>query len=350
MHRESDLPDPLGIEAVKPPSWIRRVVAVLLVGAVISAAMLVPIPIFYAYVPGPVRDVEKLVEVSGAEIYSSEGSLFMTTVSLDIHVTLVDWAGALFDPTTDIVMKEAVTGGRPFSEVEKQQIEEMRMSKAAAEEVAFSALGLGSPTGDGARIQEVAPETPAAEVLRKGDVILKVDGQDVSTTCDVGRRIKSKEPGERVEVTVRRNGSVKTVTVGTIPNPQDPDVALIGIFMADVNREFDPGVDVEFKTGDVAGPSAGLMLSLALYDRLTPDDVTGGRSIAGTGTIACDGAIGAIGGIEQKVAGAESEGAEIFLSPAANYEAATAAADDIEVVKVSTFSEALRFLEGLEQG
>jgi Lon-like protease len=347
MQRDTDLPAPSGVEPVKQPPLIRRLVAILLLAGVVAAAVFVPIPIFYAYVPGPVRDVERLVEVSGAEIFSSEGSLYMTTVSLDIQVTFVEWVGALFDPTTDIVMKEAVTQGRPFSEVEKQQIEEMRASKLAAEEVVFSALGLGSPTGDGARIQEVAPGTPAEALLRKGDVLLKIDGEVVHTTCDVGRRVKDREPGDDVDVTVRRNGSTRTFTVGTIADPQDPDLPLIGIFMADVNREFEPGIDVEFKTGEVAGPSAGLMLSLALYDRLTPEDVTGGRSIAGTGTIACDGAVGAIGGIEQKVAGAEREGAEIFLAPAANYEAARDAAGDIEVVKVSTFAAALRYLEGL---
>lgn len=350
MHRESDLPAPAGVEPVKTSPLLRRLVAVVLMLGVAFAALRLPIPIFYAYLPGPVRDVERLVEVRGAETYSSEGSLYLTTVSVDIEVTFVDWVAAVVDPNTDIVMKEAVTQGQSFSDLEKQQIEEMKSSKLAAEEVVFSALGLGSPTGDGARIQEVAPGTPAAEHLRKGDVLLKVDGEDVDTTCDVGRSVKDRHPGDTVRVTVSRNGRPRTFTVETIPDPQDPDIPLIGIFMTDVNRQFDPGIKVGFKTGEIAGPSAGLMFSLALYDRLTPDDVTGGRDIAGTGTIGCDGAIGAIGGIEQKVAGAEKEGAEIFLAPAANYEAAKAAAKDIEVVKVSTFSTALRYLEGLEQG
>jgi Lon-like protease len=116
-----------------------------------------------------------------------------------------------------------------------------------------------------------------------------------------------------------------------------------------VNRRFDPGLAVEFATGKIGGPSGGLMMTLALYDQLTPDDITGGRTVAGTGTIACDGGVGAIGGIEQKVAGAEEAGAEIFLAPAANVPAARKVARDIEVVSISTFDEALRYLEGLPE-
>ncbi len=117
--------------------------------------------------------------------------------------------------------------------------------------------------------------------------------------------------------------------------------------MDDVNRKFDPGFDISFDTGKIGGPSGGLMMTLALYDQLTPDDLTGGRKVAGTGTIGCDGGVGPIGGIEQKIAGAEEAGAEIFLAPAGNAAAAERVAEDIEVVSVATFDDALRYLEGL---
>ena len=118
--------------------------------------------------------------------------------------------------------------------------------------------------------------------------------------------------------------------------------------MSDVDYSYDPGIEVDFQTGRIAGPSAGLMFSLALYDRLTSQDLTGGRAVAGTGTIDCDGGVGPIGGVEQKVAGAEREGAEIFLAPAANAQTAQSAARDIEVVSISSFSDAVGYLQGLE--
>ncbi len=148
-------------------------------------------------------------------------------------------------------------------------------------------------------------------------------------------------------MTIRRDGDRKTVTLRTVPNPQDPSSAFVGVQMSDVDYEFDPGAEVRFKTGEIAGPSAGLMFALALYDRVTPDDLTQGRKIAGTGEIACDGGVGPIGGIEEKVAAAERIGAEVFLAPAANADAARGAADELEVVAVSNFNDAVEFLEGL---
>jgi PDZ domain-containing protein len=149
-------------------------------------------------------------------------------------------------------------------------------------------------------------------------------------------------------MTVSRDGRLQTFSLGTVADPSDPSSPLVGIFMRDINFRFDPDLKVEFDTQEIAGPSAGLMMTLALYDRLTPDDLTGGRAIAGTGEIACDGGVGSIGGIEQKVAGAEDRGAEIFLAPAANAARARAAAGDIRVIAVSDFGDAVTFLEDLE--
>jgi len=97
----------------------------------------------------------------------------------------------------------------------------------------------------------------------------------------------------------------------------------------------------------VGGPSAGLMFTLTVYNLVTPKDLTGGRKIAGTGTIDMDGTVGPIGGVEQKVAAAEAAGAEYFLSPVENYENARAVARHIQVVKIATVEQAVEFLHSL---
>jgi Lon-like protease len=348
MQRETDLPEPPDQKPVKGGSLWRPVVGVALVIGLGIAAFVVPIPIFYAYEPGPVRDVEQLVEVVGENTYSSEGQLYLTTVSVQTEVTFVKWIDSLFDPHTMIVMKEDVTGGLTLEELARRNRLEMASSKKNAEAVALSALDLASPTGDGVRVDATVPGSPAEGIFKKEDTIVEVDGVRTLTTCQVGAEIDKHEPGERLFFTVERDGKRKTLSVEATSNPEDPEGPFIGLEMRDVNFEFDPGFEVEFKTGRIAGPSAGLMFSLALYDRLTPDDLTGGRAIAGTGVIACDGGVGAIGGIVQKVAGAEEEGAEIFLAPAANADEAAEAAGDIEIVPISNFREALEYLEGLE--
>jgi PDZ domain-containing protein len=348
VQRETDLPEPPGQKPVKGLQLWRPLVGLGLVVGLGVAAFEVPIPIFYAYLPGPVRDVERLVEVEGADTYSSEGQLYLTTVSVDVEVTFVDWVSSLVDPHRMIVMKEDVTGGRSLEEVEQQNRIDMQASKHDAEAVALSALGLAAPTGDGVRIDRAVPGSPAQDVFQKDDEIFEVDGVRTLTTCQVGAEIDKHEPGERLFFTIKRDGERRTVSVEAAPNPEDPEAPFIGIEMRDVNFEFDPGLEIDFRTGRIAGPSAGLMFALALYDRLTPEDLTGGRAIAGTGEIACDGGVGAIGGIGQKVAGAEAEGAEVFLAPAGNIEEARAVADDIQVIAVSNFQEALESLEGLE--
>ena len=347
MYRETDLP--LAAQPVKGPGMWRWLAALAVLIAAAVAAFTIPLPMFYAYLPGPVRDVQQLVEIDGAESYSSEGNLYMTTVSVDINVTFVEMVKAVFDPNSEVIEKERVTGGQSFDDLEEQQRKEMRDSKQHAEEVALGALGLATPTGNGARIEAVGEGFPATGILEEGDVIVNIDGSEVETTCDVGRAVGERSPGDDISITVRRDGRLQTLEVTAGADPQNPSGGFLGIFMSDVGYEFDSGVDVEFETGDIAGPSAGLMFTLALYDQLTPDDLTEGKAIAGTGTIACDGGVGAIGGVKQKVAGAEAEGAEVFLSPAGNFaEARQAAGDGIEVVSVATFAQAIAYLESLD--
>ncbi|MEA2447576.1 MAG: Lon-like protease [Actinomycetota bacterium] len=342
------LPNQPGMDPVKGVHpWLWIVTAALCV-SLMAAAFFVPVPIFFAYLPGPVRDVEKLIKVTDARTYSSEGSLYLTTVSVDTQVTVFDIVSGLFDDEKSIVMQEDVTGGESLKQLQKEQQQQIIESKRYAQQVALSALGLAKPHGDGARITGILENSPAVGKLKPGDLIVSVDGSPVETPCDVGRSVDAVELGDEISLVVRRKGQTETVTFKTIENPEDPTSSFLGIAMEPVNYQFDPGLKVEFATGEIAGPSAGLMFSLALYDRLTPEDLTAGRRIAGTGTIACDGGVGPIGGIEQKVAGAQHKGAEIFLAPQANAAAAKAVADDIEIVPISTFDDAVEYLEGLQ--
>ena len=329
-------------------SWWRWTLAAFIVGALAFAAFAVPLPIYYSEGPGPVRDVGKLVDVSGAETYSSEGVLYLTTVSIDDQVTVAEMVQSIFDPTLKLISKEQFTGGRPYEEILEQAREDMAQSKQHAQEVALTALGLGHPEGDGARVTETLEGAPADGVVQPEDVIVEVDGEEVQTTCDVGRLIDLHEVGDEVAIVVERGGERVPLELETTSLPENENQPLIGIVMEDINYRFVSDVEVDFETDQIGGPSAGLMFTLALYDRLTPDDLTEGLTIAGTGVISCDGGISPIGGVEQKVAAAEDNHATVFLSPSANYAAAVAVASDgIEVVSVATFAEALEYLEGL---
>jgi Lon-like protease len=308
----------------------------------------VPLPSLYAFLPGPARDVGRLVRLSDRPQFSSEGRFYLTTVRVDTQVTFAEWVAASVSPDRSIVARsQVVPPGQSLEDLEKVQRAEMQQSQRVAREVALVALGKEPPSGDGARIEETAKEYPADGVLKPGDVIVAVDGRRVETACDAGQNLSHHDIGEEVTLQIRRDGNLKSFELETVAGPNGGG-AIIGVTLSDVNYAFDPGVTVDFKTGEIAGPSAGLMFSLALYDKLNAGDLTGGRRIAGTGTIECDGGVGAIGGVEQKVAGAEAEGVDIFLAPAADATSARSAADDIEIVSVASFDDAVEYLEGLQ--
>jgi PDZ domain-containing protein len=104
---------------------------------------------------------------------------------------------------------------------------------------------------------------------------------------------------------------------------------------------------VHISSGDVGGPSAGLMYALGLYELMTPGDLTGGRAIAGTGTIALNGAVGPIGGIRDKVVGAEAAGDTLFLVPKQNMaELRGVDTGEMRLAAVGSFDEALQALRG----
>jgi Lon-like protease len=323
-----------------------RAVAVgLLLGGAGLGSFLVPVPFLFEYRPGPVRNVSELLNVSGTKTYSSKGTLYLTTVSVDTDVTLVEMLLAAFDRNKVVVLESQVTGGASLQELKHAQRREMETSKDAARSVALPAAGLGRPKGDGARVVAVQEGAPADGVIEQGDVIVSVDGRRTLTSCEVGAAVVSGDIGETVVVIVERAGRHRRLELDTVAAPDNPSAPYLGISMEDINFRFDPEVRVGFDTGRIAGPSAGLLLSLGLYDLVTPGDLSSGRAIAGTGTMSCDGEVGPIGGVEQKVAAAEQLGAEVFLSPVANAEAARNSAGDIDVVAVSSFEDAVRYLE-----
>jgi Lon-like protease len=325
---------------VRPPS-VRPWLILLAVLALVGAAMVIPVPSLLKFVPGPVRDVERLIEVEGTETFSSEGTLFLTTVRVDESVTIADWVASFFESETTIIDKQSFTQGLSLNELNRLQRQEMVASKRAAASVALNALGIEERAG--VEVANVLAE-PAEGELRDGEVISSIDGDEVGTGCDLLATLSRHSPGEVVELQLKGRSKARSLDLRLGSAPNSGDRAFIGIEMAP--DDFG-SIDFQFRTGRIAGPSAGLMFSLALYDRLTPEDLTGGRRIAGTGTISCDGTVGEIGGVTQKVAGAEAMGAEVFLAPAGNLAEAQAAARDIRVISVGTFQDAVQQLESI---
>jgi Lon-like protease len=190
-------------------------------------------------------------------------------------------------------------------------------------------------------IEYVSPGCPAEGKLFTGDVVESIDGTPVHSQDDAAQALDAAPSGDPITFEVRAGGETHDVTVTRARCDPRIDRPLVGIFMIDA---FPFGVQIS--SGEVGGPSAGLMWALGLYDLLTPGDLTGGMTIAGTGTIDTQGAVGPIGGILDKVVAAERAGAMIFLVPADNMaELGDEDTGDMRLISVATFKEALEALD-----
>jgi PDZ domain-containing protein len=295
---------------------------------------------YYSVGPGPANEVVPLIHVQGHPTYDT-GTLVMTTVQ-EQQLTAVTALAAWLNPDVMVVSQQTLyPPGTTISAEQRRSISQMDQSKIDATALVLGKLaGYPKAHGSGALIEGVGPGCPAEGKLFSGDVILAIDGQTIATAQDASSAIDGVAPGTPIDFRVRAGGETQDVHVarGSCPGIDRP---VVGISSVD-NFPF----PVTIASGNIGGPSAGSMFALSLYDLLTPGDLTSGRVVAGTGTIAPDGSIGPIGGITDKIVAAREAGATIFLCPKANYaEAKTADPGSMRIVPVGTFDEALSFLK-----
>lgn len=187
--------------------------------------------------------------------------------------------------------------------------------------------------------------------LRVGDELLKVNGKEIENVEDYTNEIQNHEVGEKIKVTVKRDDKEKDV-MATVKEGDDYKVT--GVSVSTIYEyKTDPKVELNFKESE-GGPSGGLMLTLAIYDKLTKGDLTNGLKIVGTGTISSDGTVGEIGGVKYKLNGAVKAKADLFLVPKGdNYKEALKEKEehdyDIEIKAIGTFDEAIEYLESLKK-
>ncbi len=183
--------------------------------------------------------------------------------------------------------------------------------------------------------------------LKIGDELLSLDGEKIEEIDSYLEKIQNFDVGSVHEVEVLRKGKVEKASVEVIIYE---DRKLTGISIATLyDFETEPSLSLKFKASE-SGPSGGLMLALAIYDKLTPIDLTNGKKIVGTGTIDNIGNIGPIGGVKYKLKGAVQAKADIFLVPREeNYEECLKWKEKykykIEIVPVNTLDEAIEYLK-----
>ena len=322
--------------------------------------------------PGPTWNVlaggsgdgqaQDVITVTGAQTYAADGALRMTTVSVSgcpsYPVTFFDVVGAWFSPDKTILDREQVCP-KSLSSQEVEQANQAQMTSSQNTAVVAALMETGLATRMVLTVEGTGPEQ-TGDVVRQGDVLTSItpDGGQTTpiTTFAALRELLTTVPvGTRVSLGVERDGQPTTVSLTTIEPADansdgvpDSEGSLLGVYLS---AKADSDIDATFGLSEVGGPSAGSMFALGIVDKLTPGDLTGGKDIAGTGTIALDGAVGPIGGIEQKMAGAKADGSGYFLAPASNCgDVVGHVPDGLEVYAVSTLHEAVTTVEAIAAG
>ena len=225
--------------------------------------------------------------------------------------------------------------------------QDMTESQKVAAVVALNHLGYNvRASSNGVIVVLVEPNTPAAKILKTSDTIVEADGKKVTSVARLREILANKKPGDKVTIVYRRGGKTQTATFETVPDPQDPKRALVGISARDDLRVKLP-VNVRINAGGVGGPSAGLAFALDILQELG-HNVTHGHRVAATGELALDGTVLPIGGVKQKTLGVRAAGVDVFLVPAGeNAREARRYADGVRIIPVKNFPQALRALQTL---
>lgn len=339
--------------------------ATLLLIGLLCVSVLMKVP-YTEMSPGPTYNTlgvqdktgDPVITITGHETYPTSGHLNMTTVQVtgakyepSLVAAVVGW---MRDDVLVVPHDNVYPKGQTDQEAQQQNAEEFASSEDSAKTAALNELKI--PVGTEIIVSSVVSGGPAEGKLHAGDQIVAVDGTPITTRAGVAEQVVKHKPGETAVFTV-----VPHAKAGPTPNPADQvqvpivtgkapneDRAIVGIT---------PGVDhvypfkIDIGLQDVGGPSAGLMFALGIVDKLTPTDLTGGKFVAGTGTIDDDGTVGPIGGIQMKLIAARDKGAEYFFTPSDNCSEATKGTPSgLTLVKVDTLDGAVKALDAIRAG
>jgi PDZ domain-containing protein len=320
------------------------VVAVLLYGVVAA-----PVP-YVVLAAGPTvntlgsQDGKEVIQIKGTPTSTSKGQLRLTTVGVRPETDLLSAMWAWFDDEEAVVPRELIyPPDQTEEQVEQRNAEDFQRSQSSAETAALRELGYPVRV----TVTRVVPDGPSAGKLRVGDVLTEVDGRAITTAGQLTDLIRARPTGTTLTVTYRRGESSASASITTRAE-KDSDPPRIGV---EIDQRQPHPFELNIDLDEIGGPSAGLMFALGIVDKVRPADLTGGKIIAGTGTIDDEGRVGPIGGVPQKLIGARGAGATVFLTPAGNCaEAAANAVPGLTLAKVSTLDDALDALDAVREG
>jgi Lon-like protease len=311
---------------------------------------LVTVP-FVSLGPGPTFDTlgevegKEVVEIEGTEVQPTTGHLNMTTVSQRDNLTLGQALTLWVSGREQLLPRDLVyPPDRSKDEIDEANNQEFKRSEDSAE---YAALGY-LKYAPAVTVETVSEDGASKGKLNEGDAIDGVDGVPVTSLDQFQSIMEKTKPDQEVVLDFRRKNAAPGVTTIKLRSNPDKPHGYLGIGV--VEAPWAP-FTIDFNLANIGGPSAGLVFSLAVIDKLTTGELSGSKFVAGTGTIDADGKVGSIGGITHKILAAHEAGATVFLVPADNCEEAKSAHEDgIDLVKVANLGDAVDALKALSAG
>lgn len=337
-------------------TWTAAVAALLFVALAALIAM-VPVP-FVAWSPGStynlLGDIDAdsgptaAIRIQGIDTFPARGEVRMATVSVTRPDSALTLPEALFShwlPSREVMPRDAVyPPGVDPAEIQDNSVRMMDDSQGTAIVAALRVARV--PVLELPMVTWVSAAGPAHEKLKPGDLITAVDNAHVQRVDDVKRAVAEQGVGKVVKFDLERDGLPVSVTVTTRASSTSPETPVVGIGL-DVGYKYAPSISFGIDPV-IGGPSAGLPFALAIYELLTPESVLGGRVVAGTGEVDSSGRVSPIGGVQEKIAAAARDKAEVFLLPKGNCVDALEAHPGLRLVPVENLGDALAALEALD--
>jgi PDZ domain-containing protein len=333
-------------------TWTAFVSAVLFV-ALAGLIALIPVP-FVSWSPGGTQDTlgtvsgEPIIDIRGIDSYPTTGKLDLTTVAItraDAHLTLPEAVLSYWLPARDALPRDSVYD--PAKTADQVNTEEAVSMVTAQDDAVVAALrAADQPVTEMPSVSSVTVGGPAQGRLRPGDLVVSVDGVPTPDADAVSQQIRRHAPGQLVAFVVLRDRVRTEVSITAAKSSTDADVAVVGIEVG-IGYRYAPRISYDLGQ-EIGGPSAGLVFALAIYDKITDGPLLQGRHIAGTGAITPGGEVGAIGGIQEKIAAAEKAEAVAFLVPAPNCKDVVDVNTDMTLIKVTTLEDGIAAIKTLD--
>lgn len=337
----------------------RILLGIALLACLTLLAAVIPSP-FAIERPGPVvntlGEVEiedeamPVISIPDTETFPTTGVLNLLTVSIaggpEHPVSWLSLIPALIDPSQRIAPRaEFFPDG--VTEQDREAANTVMMDTSQMQSAAAAFRKLGEVVTVELRVAGVSEAGPAEGILQKDDLIVSLDGVSVADFTMLRKAIVDAGAGTAVDLQIQRNGDLLDVSI----TPQLPEGGTEPMLGAVISSTYDLPAEVDISLSQIGGPSAGMIFSLAIYDRLTPQPLLGDLTVSGTGTITDAGAVGAIGGLPQKMWAASRANSDVFLMPLANCrDLPDRVPPNLAIVPVESLDEAIETIEAKVAG